>query len=104
MGSADRQFPSERQFVERWSLGLLARDRRVCSGRRNVCRALHIVRVSGYYSWRSGKSGRGGPLFARKTGIWGRSVKQIHDESPDKGYNGADFRDATWHGINAIAS
>lgn len=46
-----------------------------------ACRALHISRA-GYYQWRSGKAGARTVENRRLAGL----VKQIHDESPDKGY------------------
>ena len=46
-----------------------------------ACRALHISRA-GYYQWRSGKAGVRTMENRRLAGL----VKQIHNESPDKGY------------------
>ena len=46
-----------------------------------ACRALHISRA-GYYQWHSGKAGVRTMENRRLAGL----VKQIHNESPDKGY------------------
>ena len=46
-----------------------------------ACRALHISRA-GYYQWRSGKAGA---RVAQNQCI-AQMVKEIHQESPDKGY------------------
>ncbi len=44
-------------------------------------RALHISRA-GYYQWRSGKAG----VRTVENRCLAEMVKQIHNESPDKGY------------------
>ena len=46
-----------------------------------ACRALHVSRA-GYYQWRSGKAGA---RVAQNQCI-AQMVKEIHQESPDKGY------------------
>lgn len=46
-----------------------------------ACRALHISRV-GYYQWRSGKAG----TRVVQNQCIAQMVKEIHQESPDKGY------------------
>lgn len=46
-----------------------------------ACRALHISRA-GYYQRRSGKAGARTVKNRHRAGL----IKQIHNESPDKGY------------------
>lgn len=71
-----RQFRQERQYeAVRWA----AEEQGYPVA--EACRALHISQT-GYYQWRSGKAGARTVENRHLAGL----VKQIHDESPDKGY------------------
>ena len=75
-GGSLRQFRQERQYqAVRWA----AEEQGYPVA--EACRALHISRA-GYYQWHSGKEGARTVENRRLAGL----VKQIHNESPDKGY------------------